>query len=99
MFDVTKMGYDLIGERINQILKCNEVSEKYKIVLKEEEVRELIVLQQDVLRDVGLIEFDGLIIEEIIYDFCDSLFINKYDYLDVFCHLLEIFYYYRSEVS
>lgn len=100
MFDISKIDYELMWEeKVTEILKCNDVSSRYGITLNESDAKELIVVRQETMRDVGLIEFRSSIVEEVILAFCNSQFITKYDYLDILSQLVEIFYYYRSEVD
>ena len=99
MFDLKKYSNTLQIKKINQIIKCNEITSNYGIILSEDDAKQLTTIQQNTLQEVGLIEFDSHIIEYIIITFCDSSFINKYDYLDTISRLVEIFYYYRQEVN
>ncbi|WP_455682618.1 DUF6323 family protein [Thomasclavelia sp.] len=100
MFDINKINYELrIQKEVTEILKCNDVSCRYGIILKESDAKELIIVRQETIKDVGLIEFKSTIVEEIVLAFCDSQFITKYDYLDVLSQLVEIFYYYRKELD
>lgn len=100
MFDINKVNYEMmIQKEVTGILKCNDVSSRYGIVLKESDARELVAVRLKVVNEVGLIEFKSIIVEAIVLAFCDSQFITKYDYLDVLSQLVEIFYYYRKELD
>lgn len=100
MFDIRKIANELVmEEKVTDILKCNDVSSRYGIILNESDAKELIAIRQETIKDVGLIEFRSSIVEEVILAFCDSQFITKYDYLEVLSQLVEIFYYYRMEVN
>ena len=83
-------------EEINQIMKCNELSIQYGLTLTPQDVEGLLEMQHKVLQDVGRVEFHSTILQQIIYEFCDSLFIHKYNYVETINQLLEIFYYYRD---
>ena len=66
-------------EEINQIMKCNELSIQYGLTLTPQDVEGLLEMQHKVLQDVGRVEFHSTILQQIIYEFCDSLFIhNRY---------------------
>lgn len=100
MFDIRKIANELVmEEKVTDILKCNDVSSRYGIILNEGDAKELIAIRQETIKDVGLIEFRSSIVEEVILAFCDNQFITKYDYLEVLSQLVEIFYYYRMEVN
>ena len=83
-------------EEINQIMKCNKVSIQYGLTLTLQDIEGLLETKQKILQDVGRIEFDSTILQQMVYEFCDSLFIHKYNYVETMTQLLEIFYYYRD---
>ena len=58
MFDINKVNYEMMLQKeVTEILKCNDVSNRYGIVLKESDARELVVVRQEVVNEGGLIEF------------------------------------------
>lgn len=93
-----KMLFQMVQnkEEINRIVKCNEVTNQYGLALTIEDVEELLETKQKVLQEVGRVEFHSTLLEQIIYEFCDSLFIHKYNYVESINRVLEIFYYYRD---
>lgn len=80
----------------NEIMKCNRLIEKYDLVLSEKDVEQLLETKNNVLKDVGRIEFQSIIIQQLIYELCDSVFINKYNYVETLHRFIEIFYYYKD---
>lgn len=83
-------------EEMNQIMQCNEVTSQYGFALTTQDIEDLLITKQKVLQEVGRVEFHTTILQQIIYEFCDSVFINKYNYVEIITQLLEIFYYYRD---
>ncbi|MFV0394317.1 MAG: DUF6323 family protein [Coprobacillaceae bacterium] len=97
MFDLEKMNFTItLKERVDSILACNKVLERYDLVLTEDDARNLLEKQYVTLKDVGRIELQGKIIEELISTFSDSQFFTKYDFANQIQELLEIFYYYKE---
>ena len=100
MLEILKIMNELSFEnKISKILTCNEVSSCYGVILKREDVEAILQTQKIVLYEVGRLEFEGTIIEQIIYAFCDSLFITKYEYVEIIHRLVEIFYCYKAEID
>ncbi|MBU3133675.1 hypothetical protein KPL40_14680 [Clostridium gasigenes] len=84
-------------EIFNDIFKCNEVTVEYGLMLREEDVKEIIETRNVALEKSGRIEFNGQIINKIIITFCDSPYISQYNYGDTINELVEIFYNYKNE--
>lgn len=98
-FELTFFSQSLIEKQaVNEILKCNELTEKYGLLLTEAQALELVETRTSALNANGRIEFGGGIIDKIIYDFCDSPYISKYNYEETLHRLIEMFYYYKNEV-
>ena len=81
----------------NDISKCNELTSEYGLILREEDVKEIIVTRNVALEKSGRIEFNGQIINKIIITFCDSPYISQNNYSDTINELVEIFYNYKNE--
>ncbi|MBU3136770.1 hypothetical protein KPL39_10890 [Clostridium gasigenes] len=84
-------------EIFNDIFKCNEVTVEYGLMLREEDIKEIIETRNVALEKSGRIEFNGQIINKIIITFCDSPYISQYNYGDTINELVEIFYNYKNE--
>ncbi len=82
---------------VQEILGCNDLSSKFGLILTGKEATELVQTRTESLRANGRIEFGGGVIEKIIYEFVDSPYINKENYVVTLNELLEIFYYYKNE--
>lgn len=80
------------------IMKTNQTTMKYGLVLSEPEAK-LIVSERDrALREQRRVEFGSGIAEKIIYEFCDSAYIDQDHYADTVIRLQEIFYLYKNEM-
>ena len=84
---------------INRLLQCNDITNKYGLNLSKHEANMLVQNRINALKQNGRIEFKQGITADIIYEFCDSPYINKINYVDTVLELTQIFYYYKSECN
>lgn len=82
---------------ISELIKCNEVTARYGLILSEAEAQELIETRAVALSSNGRIEFAGGIINKLIMKFSDSPFISQFNYVTTLNDLIETFYYFKNE--
>ena len=82
---------------VNEIVELNKTTEKYGLILTKEQAIDLVNNRNIILKEIGRIEIGGGILEKLIYEFCDSSYIYKDEYLDILEELTNIFYEYRCE--
>jgi hypothetical protein len=82
---------------VSEILKCNEYTVRFGLVLSQFEAQELIETRNEALNRNGRIEFGGGIIDKIIKEFCDSPFLYQANYAETLNDLVETFYYFKNE--
>lgn len=82
---------------VNQIVKLNEITEKYGLTLTKEQAIALVNNRNIILKELGRLELSGGILENLIYEFCDSLYVDRDEYLEILEELTNIFYEYRCE--
>lgn len=80
-----------------EILTCNNITGEYGLILREEDVKELLQTRTEALNKSGRIEFNGEIITKVISIFSDSPYISQYNYASTINELVEIFYNYKNE--
>ena len=103
MFDlkmISSINNSLINNQettVNEIVELNKTTAKYGLTLNKEQAIDLINNRNIVLKEVGRIELGVGILEKLIYEFCDSSYIYKDEYLDILEELTNIFYEYRCE--
>lgn len=103
MFDlktISNMDNLLINNQettAREIVKLNKTTEKYGLTLTKEQAVDLVNNRNTILKELGRIELGGGILEKLIYEFCDSPYIYKDEYLDILEELTNIFYEYREE--
>lgn len=78
-------------------LKCNDYTQKFGLVLSEEQAMKLVVTRAKSLEANGRIEFGGGIVEKLIWAFCDSPYISQDNYTQTIHELIECFYYFKND--
>ncbi len=90
-------GALLQKQAVSEIMKCNDMTVKFGLILTEAQALELVETRSYALKQNGRIEFGGGVIDKIISEFCDSPYISINNYNETVHELLEIFYYYKNE--
>ena len=81
----------------NQILKTNEKSFEFGLLLTEAQANELSVCRKETLSDEKRIEFKESAVTKIIEKFCESSYISQKEYAEILSELIEIFYENKNE--
>lgn len=84
-------------EEIKSIIECNEFSKRYRVVLTEKDVNELLERRKENLVEEERVEFKGGILPKIIYEFCDSPYIYQQNYVETLEGLQTAFYMFKNE--
>ena len=66
--------------QLENVLETNQASEKFGLVLSEEEAGLILEEHRNTLQEQRRIEFGESIISRIIYEFCDSDYIDQTHY-------------------
>lgn len=97
-FNMAIFSSSLIQKQaINEIIKCNDFTEEYGLVLTLDQAAQLVDTRFESLSANGRIEFGGGVIDKIIKEFCDSPYVNRFNYAETLEELLRIFYFYKNE--
>ena len=99
------MSFNLMGftssiiqkQAVNEIVKCNDFTESYGLILTRQQAIELVETRAYALHANGRIEFGGGVIDKFIKVFCDSPYLHMHNYAETLHELIEIFYYYKNE--
>lgn len=81
-----------------EVLKTNQVTEQFGLTLTEEDAKLIMKERTNVLREQRRVEFGEGIVPKIIYEFCDSDYIDQNNYVETILRLQEIFYLYKNEM-
>lgn len=84
-------------QELNRINNCNQYTEKYGLVLSEQDTLTLLKNRQNNLKEQERVEFGEGILTKLIYAFCDSPYIYQDIYMETLSQLQEIFYLYKNE--
>ncbi len=82
---------------IANIKKCNEYTNKYGLILSDNQISNLLERRKETLKETGRIELREGIIDKLIEKFCDSPYINQENYAETLYELIDIFYEYKNE--
>lgn len=90
---------DILNEykQIVNIKECNLVTQKYGLVLSDNQIMNLLEKRKEALKNTGRVEFRGGILDKIIKAFCDSPYLNQENYASTLYELVDIFYEYKNE--
>lgn len=99
-FELSIFNENIVKKQaVSDIIKTNENTCKYGVVLTSEQAIALIQTKTNSLKNNGRIELSSSIVPKIILAFCDSPYISKDNYEDILHELIEIFYYFKNETS
>lgn len=82
-----------------QLLSFNKSTEKFGLVLSNDDAHELIICRNNSLKKYRRVEFGKGILDKLIYTFCDSQYISQENYLNTLDRLQDIFYEFKNEAE
>ncbi len=87
----------LQNNQITKVIETNKYTEKYGLSLSEQDAELIIENKKNTLKEQGRVEFGETILPRLIFEFCDSNYIEQDNYADTIIRLQEIFYLYKNE--
>lgn len=97
-----EQGWIALMQQQNQmekVIETNRITEQYGLSLGKEDAELILAEHGRALRESRRVEFGGGIMSKIIYEFCDSDFIDQDNYVDTLVRLQDIFYLYKNEMQ
>lgn len=89
----------LQGEtQLEKIIETNQYTEKFGLALSEEDAKLIIQGRKNTLKEQRRVEFGEGIVPKIIFEFCDSEFIDQDNYVETILRLQDIFHQYKNEM-
>lgn len=90
---------ELLGEQnqLQKVVELNQKTEKFGLLLSEEDAKKLVERRKEDLREQQRIEFGEGILPKLIFTFCDSPYLYQENYVETISRLQEIFYLYKNE--
>lgn len=86
-------------KNINNLVSMNEITKDKNLALSLKEILMLIENKNNILKDMGRVEIGKSIIDDIIYAFYDSSYIDSDNYFETINELINIFYMYQDKFS
>lgn len=84
---------------IKNLVSMNEITKDKNLVLSQKEILMLIENKNSTLKDIGRVEIGKSIIDDLVYAFYDSDYIDSDNYFDTINELVNIFYMYQDKFS
>ena len=82
-----------------QLLLTNQYTEKYGLVLTQEDTELILEGRKNALQEQRRVEFGESILPRIIFEFCDSAYVRQDNYTQTLLRLQEIFFLYKNEME
>ena len=84
--------------QLQKVMETNQYTQQYGLSLSREDAQLLVAERTNTLREQRRVEFGNSILPAIIYEFCDSAFIDAKNYVATLTRLQEIFFLYKNEM-
>lgn len=85
--------------QVSEVMETNRMTQQFGLRLSKEDAELIAAERIQVLKRQKRVEFGGSITLKVIYEFCDSDFIDQNSYVDALIRLQEIFYLYKNEMQ
>ena len=82
-----------------QLLLTTHYTEKYGLVLTQEDTELILEGRKNALQEQRRVEFGESILPRIIFEFCDSAYVRQDNYTQTLLRLQEIFFLYKNEME
>lgn len=86
-------------DQLGSLMETNQKTEKFGLCITQEDAELILQERRNTLREQKRIEFGEGIVQRIIYEFCDSDYIDQENYVNTLIRLQEIFYLYKNETE
>ena len=77
--------------QLSKVMETNQYTEQFGLTLTEEEGKLLVLERMNSLKTHQRIEFGTGILPKLIYEFCDSAYISRDNYVETITKLQNIF--------
>lgn len=85
--------------QLSKVIETNQFTERFGLTLSQQDAQLILESRKTALREQRRVEFGEGIVTKIIYEFCDSDFIDQSNYADTIIRLQEIFYLFKNEMN
>lgn len=84
--------------QVKGIIETNRETARFGLELSEQDAKLILQERNRTLREQRRVEFGEGVLSRIIYEFCDSAYIDQDNYVETIIRLQEIFYLYKNEM-
>ena len=85
--------------QLSKVIETNKYSEQFGLELSQQDAQLILENRKMTLSEQKRVEFGEGIVPKIIYEFCNSDYIDQNNYVDTIIRLQEIFYLYKNEMN
>lgn len=96
-FNIDNFSFTNRNLTLKKVSELNELTLKYGLKLTDKEINNLIDYKNNILKEIGRVEILDNTLENLIYEFCDSNYIDSENYYQTLYDLTNIFYTYQNE--
>ena len=87
------------SNQLAKVMETNRDTERFGLALTQQDAQLILDERKNVLREQKRVEFGEGMVPKIIYEFCDSNYIDQNNYVSTMIRLQEIFYLYKNEMQ
>ncbi len=84
--------------QLGKVLETTRITAQFGLTLNRQEAELILKEHGNALREQKRVAFGAGITPKIIYEFCDSAYINQDNYVETIIRLQDIFYLYKNEM-
>lgn len=85
--------------QLSKIIETNQVTAQFGLTLSEQDAELILEERNNTLREQKRVEFGESILPKLIYEFCDSVYIDQSNYAKIIIRLQEIFFLFKNEMQ
>ncbi|MGN0298752.1 MAG: DUF6323 family protein [Lachnospiraceae bacterium] len=85
--------------QLEKVIETNRVTAQFGLALSEQDVKLILDERKNALQKQRRVEFGEGMVAKIIYEFCDSNYIDQNNYVETIIRLQDIFYLYKNEMQ
>ena len=85
--------------QLAKVIETNQYTERFGLILSQQDAQQILDNRKTALQEQRRVEFGEGIVPKIIFEFCDSDYIDQSNYVDTIIRLQEIFYLYKNEMN
>ena len=85
--------------QLPEVLETNRYTERFGLTVSEQDAQRILENRKRTLQEQRRVEFGSGCVTKLMYEFCDSAYIDQNNYVDTIIRLQDIFYLYKNEMN